>query len=325
MGTRILPGGNFPILYALEMGYLLRAPLDANGWLAFLLRHIERSESIKVWQALSDNLRFLQNADIELAYTFFKKLISKYPQLLLSRDGVRLVAWNHLWLPTDFSNLAISIWFDSKWAHGRQAVGEFVLYRAMLVPADIHAQEISQQIIGDPSGKYSTPETRLGAAYTAAELWGVSQYRRAIGPYLSKLMGHSDESVSNAAMDIFRKVKSLEPDEQTEMLLSDIASETHLLRRHSHFLIDRLQDGLRDGISPKLVFNVIGGLIRENMDELGDMRTSWAGDVKDLIDILFTLQRFTETREEATTCFESLMVVGAYGIDESLREIDRRI
>ena len=61
--TTVLPGGNYPVLEALTLGYLLREPMDADRWLSVLDQHLLRREDRAVWDALADKLRFLEKAE----------------------------------------------------------------------------------------------------------------------------------------------------------------------------------------------------------------------------------------------------------------------
>ena len=53
-GLEVLPQGNYPVLSALTLGYLLRKPESANDWLAVLERHLVRREDPRVWCGAGD-------------------------------------------------------------------------------------------------------------------------------------------------------------------------------------------------------------------------------------------------------------------------------
>lgn len=55
------------------------------------------------------------------------------------------------------------------------------------------------------------------------------------------------------------------------------------------------------------------------------MSSGLAADTEDLINIALTLQRFPETRAQATFIFEHLLIVNAYKVAETAKELDRRL
>ena len=62
-GFQILPGGNYPFLDALMLGYLLRKPQEVNGWLEVLERHLKRNENPEVWSAIMTEPQYLVQSD----------------------------------------------------------------------------------------------------------------------------------------------------------------------------------------------------------------------------------------------------------------------
>ena len=55
------------------------------------------------------------------------------------------------------------------------------------------------------------------------------------------------------------------------------------------------------------------------------IRTNWAPEAGDLIQITITLQRMKATRAVGLDLFETLLDAGAYEADQVLRDVDRRI
>ena len=60
-------------------------------------------------------------------------------------------------------------------------------------------------------------------------------------------------------------------------------------------------------------------------NDVADMSKETVAYAGDLVDIAITLQRFRETRDEATWIFERLLAVSAYHATEAAIRWDRRI
>ena len=86
-----LPHGNYPILDALMLGYLLRSQPDLKEWLAVLKRHLKREEDTKVWSALARDMPCLVNAEDERGIEFLDALFARYPTVLNTKWGVLLI------------------------------------------------------------------------------------------------------------------------------------------------------------------------------------------------------------------------------------------
>ena len=116
--SKIVPGGNYPILRALMLGYLCRSPMDADGWLGVLERHLARREDPRVWGGFGDDLRYLSNANRDRAVAFVEALLRRYPEFLRSADGIRLVAHTHWWLPPSVLMTIFDTWCSAQWVMG---------------------------------------------------------------------------------------------------------------------------------------------------------------------------------------------------------------
>jgi hypothetical protein len=127
-------------------------------------------------------------------------------------------------------------------------------------------------------------------------------------------------------MDLFRITTNVPPDEKTEELLRIIARNPDLIRRGGgpHFLTDRLKELLADGFDARAVADVTRAIVLAGGSDVGDIRTVWAADAGDLIELAITLQRIKDTRALGLEIFEALMDAGAYEADQVLRELDRR-
>jgi hypothetical protein len=108
-------------------------------------------------------------------------------------------------------------------------------------------------------------------------------------------------------------------DEHTRrLLLATIEHPTLLDAADPMFLIDRLQELLRDGMDAPLVASVATAVVA------GKAGVRWEGSAGDLVGIALALQRLPETRADGTALFERLMEAGTYEADDALRSLDRR-
>ncbi len=322
-GLRIVPRGNFTPLNTLRLGYLVRKPVAADAWLSLLIRHLDRAEDLKIWQFMADEFRFLEYADHAKALSFFEKLVAKYPEYLISLDGFRILAWNYRWLPPEFTHRSIDQVLASSWPYREQAIGELAMLLSMVRADD---EKIST-LVASAKGADTTSSSKfkLGVILTAAEQWHEPAYRAACASVIISILPSAEKEVGKAVFSIFRGSKNSIFDAHFEAILEALCLNPSLLKRSVSDIIKRLQEGLREGVPATLVLKVTRLIIEQNYGELGDIRTRWAGDASDLIDILLTLQRFDDTRLKSTELFEVLMEVGIYDMKRSLRELDRRI
>ena len=94
-GLKALPEGNYPVLSALTLGYLLRKPESADDWLAVLERHLVRREDPRVWCALAIYLDHVFRADPDRSIGFFESLFHQYPTFL-ENCFWGSIDWTHL-------------------------------------------------------------------------------------------------------------------------------------------------------------------------------------------------------------------------------------
>jgi hypothetical protein len=68
-------------------------------------------------------------------------LLRRYPELLSSEDGVRLVAHTHWWLPPSVLTTIFDTWCSAQWVIGPQAAGEVIVLRYAQMPEDAWTTE----------------------------------------------------------------------------------------------------------------------------------------------------------------------------------------
>ena len=323
--VRALPQGNYPPLYALFLGYLLRQPSDANGWLAVLERHSRRREDPRVWTALAGHqLRFLGQADRERASRLLESVLAK-PQVLGSENTARLIARLHSWLPPSLTHFCLEEWQDGSWRPGPQAAAEVAMLRHGLVPEDGYCSELLEDII---EGKVTNTEQllamRIGVTFAAAQIWNFPKARSEATRVLRAVLPVTDKPIADAWRTVFNSPWPM-ADDCTRQILDAICQNHEILRvQHGHHMVERMKELLERSLEPQRVCSVVSALLDECGDAVSDIRTAWAASAGDLIDIALTLQRLPGTSLCGLRIFERLMTGNAYRIEDVLKNLDRR-
>lgn len=327
-GSRILPHGNYPALHALFLGYLNRKPVDADGWLRVLERHLLRREDPEVWVTLAyRELAHLSRAERGRAAAFVQQLVERNPDVLNSDGVVHLMARAHTWVPPSLTHFCLDQWETGTWGEGSQAAAEIAMLRHAMAPDDDYCRELVGRVLrNDNPGGEKLRAMRVGLAFLAAEVWGLPQARAAATRVLLDLLPDADVLVAQAWLSVFHNSDRLLADEYTQQILDSLIAHPQVLKHgHSGFLVDRLKELLEDGSEHQLVCRVVTSLLVECGKEIADNRTAWAGSAGDLIDIALTLQRLPETRSCGLDVFERLMDLDAYKVSEILADLDRRL
>lgn len=313
-----LPNGNFPILHALALGHLCREPMDADGWLDVLERHLDRREVPKVWGALARDLQYLIHANRDRAVAFMERLLKNHPEVLASEEGAQLIAFTHSWLPSSLLAHVLDHWSPQSWRSGPQVAGEVIALRHALMPEDMwttaHLGVLKR-----------SENARIGMAHSAAHLWGDVQFRETVTSLILDLLENATAPVAGALCDLFRINDPLPVDDATRRLLEAIANNPHMLEAGSTFMVMRLKGLLFDAAFVEVTARILRDLVDRHAVQIADFSTGWSTDADDLMQCALTLQRFPETREDGVVIFEKLIELDAYGVDNVLRDIDRRI
>ena len=323
-GIHILPGGNYPFLDALMLGYLRRKPAYPNGWLAVLERHLERREDPRVWNAVTYDLRHLVISDRLRATAFLELFFRRYPDVLHTIAGVRLMATVQDWLPDKLLDRIVDRWISEGWENGPQAAGEVVTLKFCRHPDEHEAGKRIERFLTD--GEYEptvTPGLRLGLAHTLAVAWHEPALRALTTPLVIRLVSAADETVVEALQSIFSQSDALPADDHTRRLLEALLDHPPILVSGGRSLVECMKGLLREGWNPKLVSEVTKAMVGNAGSALNDHRTSLPGITGDLADIAFTLHRLSETRTHGLELFERLMELDAYQLGERLKMIDR--
>ena len=316
-GLSVLPSGNYPILEAITRIYLQRRADDQP--IAFYGKHLQVNESTKVWEALLRYFQYIRPATPGLLAKFLSDLFQRYPGLLDTHSAAFMLAYLHWQIPEAVHDLLLR-WQCDERARPQQTYGELVTLIALLQPKLVWPQSLLNEIV--ESGEMAW--ARVGAAYTAVNVWNDPKKRPDASALLKALVPKADEPTWVAIFDLFRLVDEIRPEEEWISLLEVISK--HIERAEgieSSFIVERLQSLLPH--QPLLIAKIARGLVENWGGKLGDFTTSTAANAPELVDLAITLHRLgPETRDAGTSLFEDLLVVSTYTARETLDQIDNR-
>ena len=318
-----LPGGNYPVLDALTLGYLLRKPESAHDWLAVLERHLLRREDPKVWCAMANYLDRIFRADQHRSLSFLERLFNQYPTVLETVAGVRLIERILGKFPDEMFNRILACWISGKWSPGPLAAGESATLKFCRNPDESEARrQVERFLAGADYDPLVVTMVRVGVAHTLVVAWGEPQLRELVTPLLVRLASIENVDIAEALSPVFVKTDPLPPDDFTRRLLEAFLKRPSILNVGSgYFVIERLKGLLREGWNPILVQTVANTLVGNSMKDTHAARPGdWAG----LVEIALTLHRLPETRMAGLDLFERLMGLDVYEVPERLKALDRR-
>ena len=324
-GGGLLPHGNYPVLDALALGYLYRDPIDADGWLGTLARHIAREEADEVWVAITRYLPWLQFAHRPSAVAFLRRLFNSRPDVLHSKSGVRTVYRVLGWLPVTMLDRIISTWMTGSWPLGPQSAGEIAMVPHLRDPEERVARERVERMLDGSAYRADTLKgLYVGFAHTLTVAWCEIELRPLATRLLIRLMSFWSEELSQTVSRLFLGKESLPPDQYTEQILQACLDHPHILVTvRDNFLIDRLSELLANGWNPLLVHAVANRYL-ECSSERGHHKGRTMRAHADLVELALTLHRLPDTRTQGLDLFENLLVSGAYDAEERLKTLDRR-
>lgn len=316
-GGMVLPGGAYPVLSVL-IKCLLRQ--DAFEHLHKILAdHLDRGERSDVWEALLRYMRYLQDMDTEKRDALIEQLFSTYPHLLYSCDGAALLA-RAQWWDGDLVERLVNVLAEMPEPKAEQVVGEVSALVAILRPEEDWAQVRLREVLS----KEGNRDARLGAAYSAANLWDELRGRDTTLAVYQALLPSGDPSITGALTEIFRVSKGLRPGEHTERLLKAyVGALPGAQIGGDSFIVEALLALLPH--HALLVSEFAKKLAEHWRDALADISTSIAFHARDLIDLAITLHRLgPETRQAGIDLFETMLEIDAYETEATLQELDRR-
>ncbi len=323
-GTRLLPGGNLPVLLALTYGYLTRRPPETDAWMGMLERHLGRRENPDVWQALAHHLRWLRHGDLERAIGILDRLFDRVPEVLASRDGAILLAWAHEWAPS----APYAAWLErlrlADWVWAPQAFGELVTLRALSVSEDAEAMRRVEALLEGPAVESDVVgPARVGCALSAAHVWATVRRDGGATRLLARLLEVGDTPVVRAVLDVFRLAEDVTATADVRVLLDAMADHPSLVDAEpDSFVFERLADLVPQ--EPQRIYRICSTFLRERAARVADIRSHLAMAAEPITEIAVSLQRFPDYRAKGVELFELLMEAGVPEAEQALLEIDRR-
>ena len=319
-----LPQGNYPILDALMLGYLLRKPKNVEDWLAVLERHLARREDPNVWCTMANHLDHIFHVDQHRSLLFLERLFNQYPTVLETVVGVRLIGRILDRIPCKMFNRILAGWISGKWSPGPLAAGEITALKLCRNPAESEARErVERSLVGADYDPSVVTALRIGIAHTLVVAWREPHLRELVTPLLVRLASIQNADISKALSAVFLKTDPLPPDEFTRQILEAFLKQSSILNAGAcHFVIERMKGLLREGWCLTLVQKVAITLAG---DELEDTSPGRPRDVSGLVDIALTLHRLPETRISGLDLFERLMDLDVYEVPDRLKTLDRRV
>ena len=315
-GLSILPHGNFPILETVTRILLERK--DYAQLITILTNHLDKTDDQKVWAALMRLFPYIHGENGQLT-KFYRALFDKYPGLTHNRETAILLAHIH-WILPELVRELLGQWQGSEHKFVQQLFGELGTLVWLMQPKLDWPSTFINAIL---TTEAAAP-ARTGATFAAIHVWAETDNKERAADLLQKLIKNSSDDTWKAAIDIFRLVDDITPDDDWVKILQAISEEIPNHKTfNSTFIIDRLQSLLPHESS--LVASIAKALVAKWEAELGDLRTGTAAIAPELVDIAITLHRLgSDTREPGLEIFESLLSINAYTARETLDQVDNR-
>ena len=315
-GGEALPHGNYPILYCLALGYLLRCPPHDVAWLEVLEQHLERDERQEVWHALTRQLRYIGSADQVRGTRVVDTVFSRYPGIRDSVRGAILVAHTCGWV----DQAALGRWLDgmrsSRWPRGAQAYGEIVCLRSTLSHGE-WAEEVVDDIVTSPD---ALSREALGVAHACAHLWDQDGDRERMTELIATMLPSATGPVADALLRAFPHREHIVIDRHLLRLLDVLAAHPQVLAHRPPLFLDTLQRLMTTAPDRVLALcqAMVAGLEAGAASEIHM-------DGPRLVALALTFQRMDSFRAEGLELFERLLEIGCYGVGKALDELRPRI
>lgn len=319
-----LPDGNRTILDALTTAYLRGDPPQLEAWMQVLENHLERQDAPEVWRAMAWDLTHVLRAAPARAERFFSTLFARYPSVLHTAVGLRLVAQAMHTLPLT----AVQRWMEDlragSWVRREQAFGELLALLATRHDATSWALDSAERALAQwqaASGS-SAAEDRLilGLTIGVAELWDEPTRRGRASDLLLRLVPRASGAVAEAAMRAFSSTAPLLWDAATRQLLCALAgAPAVMLRGWYENLVGQLDQHLPAdaALIKDVVTALVAELTRTSQYVLPDVGAA-------LSRIALSLQRQPPPlREAGLELFEQLLDLGVSEARDLLKELDR--
>lgn len=318
-GISIGQGGLYRLVAAIWRGRRMREPSEADAALAVALeRLLGAQDDPAVWASfMTLDLRNIRFCSPDLVVTFIDTLFERVPSLAGSEAMVRLLAYAWSVVPFETFLRWVSIIRATHWPKAGQAFGELVALRHLVRPTEAEPRQALEALLAEQE-----PAGSRGAAFSAAHLWGNILRRDSATELLVRVAATGDAGVDAALIDAFRVATPVPNDSATRRVLRAMVDGGVLDRSGvQHHLLQALVDLVAK--QPAEVADAADAIIRHAGRDLGNIRTRWAGDVHELIQVAVGLQALGGPwRIRGLDLFEALLKVEAYEVENVLTELD---
>jgi len=321
-GLTILPSGNYPVLAALSQACLIAEPPLVIRWLDCLEKHLERSESPRVWAAIAERyLTWLHLADRERAQAFLDRLFQRFPAMLQHHEGVLFMAHLQRWITPEYARRWLTQ-MEAMDATAAQGAGEILMLRRAWFPDEKWpTQRIAEWL---STSEEDTAHQRVGVAYTVAHLWSEPDFRALAHTYLLPLMAHPDAGLAPPLGAVFL-AKTLFPDRPTWAWLDALCEHpTLFLNQRSEYLLEHLEALVVS--DPARVARVCNTLLDVAGEAMHDISTRWYLTGEPLSAIALALQDMGEPyRADGVALFERMLEFNLPQATEMALSLDKRM
>lgn len=317
-----VPSGNHPFLAALSAACLTPELPLMDRWLDILEKHLERTESPRVWASIGWRyLRWLHLAEHDRALRFIDRLFAQYPALLGTELGAHLMANLQHWIPPEYAQRWLEA-MEQTGDCGAQGFGEVLILRYVLHPEESWIRDRIDALLISPEA--STLRQRAGVTHAVVHLWSEPDHRNGVHGYLLRLLAFTEKDVCEALGRIYWS-NGLLPDCQTSEVFDALLNNPTLLTiSHADRLAEHLE-GLVD-YDPARVASLAHALLDHAGASMGNLGASWYFSCEPLLVLALALQDKEEPHRSAgLSLFERMLEYNLPQAHELTLDLDRRM
>lgn len=328
-----IDGNSFQLGAILE-GYRHRNPIDTDGAVAFLDRHLDFPEDPKVWRHLAHfdlvQLAFGAGANVD---AFFARLYAERGDDLGPRAAISLLGFLYRFRPRDWVMVQARRFAQHGGSEERAHwAGELLGLLAVTQIGGAEAALLLDSALMDPDPACAR-QARRGAAFATFEALaatadgdfeGVSDRALKLYQKLAALVDTDASSSANLPRTFFKVSGS---DHRAGQILKILLEHPANLDAADgmYFLLDRVADGFAAGaLSERLIIELLEVIHAQNARGVGNVTQAFAGEAGDLVALLVTLTRSTDPKvyDRALHLFERLLSDRVHAATAAARTAD---
>ena len=313
-GIGFLPQDNYSHLAAIAAGLLGREPVDSDGWLSALERHVDRADDPHIWETvLAYHGRSLFWADRPRVEALFQKLWERFPSAFTVTVGAQLWSYRAM-IPVAVQLDMLAAWSRSGDLEDQQAAGEIAVAALLVDGEDDPLAPLARSLLNGPPSP-----GQLGGIFTGSAAW-----RQNAGPIRTKshvllmqFAPQSDGDVAEAVSQALDSERTLLPDEATKQLLKVAVENKALL---AAALNGRFADALQSLMLHPGFDEIVLDVAEKCVERIVDDRSGGRGFDNDFVAIAIALQRAQDPhRGRAMNLYERLLDADVYGADQAAK------